>query len=289
MNRRALLVQKFVDGFNSGIIPWVRPWTIRFPHNFLTGRNYSGINVLFLMVDGGTFYATYKQLSDYGVQVQKGSKGKEVVFFKTLVVEDNSKKGEVKEIPLMKTFNVFSENDLVPETIPEVIKKRLWKEPKVFDEAKEKELEAFRFSFIEKTNVRISNQGTRAAYWIGKDLITLPNRSAFATPEGFFSTLFHEQIHATAPFLNRETQGLSGENEKSYAFEELVAEIGSAFLCSHFEIKFSETNTQSYLNGWAKAISDTPEILFKAASQAQKAVDFILGNEPEKTIEGGVL
>jgi len=278
-----IVTEQILSHLDKGIIPWKKPWTskIRFPRNLVTGKLYRGINIWLLLTSSyaSPYWLTFNQIGTLKGKVKKGEKSSIVVFwnFKE-VTELNEKTGEMDKmnIPYLKYYRVFNVLQCEGITYPEQPEENL------IDPVSEAE------ALIEgyKGRPEIKYGFIHACYNPIEDLIKMPNRSAFVNQQEYFSTLFHEAIHSTgaASRLDRETLSKPASfGSKDYAREELIAEMGAAYLCgisgiSHATIE----NSTAYIQGWRDSISKDSRLVVLAAAQAQKAVTYILcGQESE--------
>ncbi len=243
---------------------WFVPWNNSLPNNFITGRNYTGINILILWdaAENRGYstnqWLTFNQIKSINAAVKKGEKATKIFFFKPIKIEEKEKGVSItKTIPLLKTYNVFN----VEQTTIKIAKKRNKKIPDI-----EK--------FIANTGAVIKLDHD-AYYHPRYDYIGIPNINKFLSKEHYYSTLLHELAHWTGhpSRLDRDQSG--GFGSKKYAFEELVAETASCFLNAQFQIDWQQMQHAEYLQSWLKAIEDDPKMLLKAASHAQKIVDFL--------------
>lgn len=264
---------------------FVLPWTqsTDFPLNALTKKHYRGGNILSLwvaqIVKGFTspHWATYKQWTELGAQVKKGEKCSHIVFWKTVTTEP-TKEGEEEETRMIvRASMVFNSEQVEGWTPPAVAARPL------FDRI------AYAEQVVAATgaDIRTSNMG---AYYVRKgDYIGMPNALSFidtktsTAQESYYSTLFHELTHWTGAEqrLCRTKGKKFGDTD--YAYEELVAELGAAFLCAATGISAEpRVDHAHYLANWLKALKNEKSFLFSAASQAQKAFDFIMGFSKEQ-------
>ena len=257
------------DMEKGGKLPWESPWFFAGVRNWKTGRAYRGMNVLSLarsmdmaQLQHGQFL-TYKQAQEVGGQVKAGSHGFPVFFFTKVSLKDKET-GDVDDVPIMRTFTVFG-----VEQVKGI-------EPKP-GQARELTPNAMGDTIIKGSEATIRENGaatfTPAYYQPSGDYISAPRRNLWKTDEAYYSTLFHELIHWTAP-KERANRPHKYEGD-GRAFEELVAELGGAFLSSHVGFKYS-TQHSAYLAHWVSLLKDHKESLYLAASKAQKAVDFLL-------------
>lgn len=278
-----IINQRITDLLEQGTVPWHKPWNAQsnMPRN-ISGREYRGINVFLLATQqyGSAYWLTFNQVQAKGGHVRKGEKSTPVIFWKWLDKKDDD--SATGKIPMLRYYNVFnleqvegvsapepeeSNNDHQPLPLPEEIFKNMPLRPEL------------KFG------------GNRAYYSPSLDYIQLPHLSTFDTPEEYYSTLFHEITHATGhqSRLGRKSilePSYFGSHE--YSKEELVAEMGAAFLCGFSGIEnITIENSAAYIAGWLKALKNDKTLLVHAAAQAQKAADFILnrkGGEQEEVV-----
>ena len=258
---------------NGGLMPWDKPWFYQRPINWDSKKPYNGMNVLSLAYGMAgrekaltiSQFLTYNQAKKAGGQVKTGAKGLSVCFFSMI----DSKKVAGERFPLMKTATVFG--------IEEV--EGLAPRPSVMRELSSNQLGE---KIIAMSGVKVVDNGASipapAFYSPDENFVSCPIKSLFKTEEGFYSTMFHELIHATGH------KDRLDRDKKDYAFEELVAEIGGAFLASYVGYEYS-TQHSVYIASWAKAMTDKKDTLFKACKLAQKAVDYLLEKAGEKAVK----
>jgi antirestriction protein ArdC len=263
----------------KGIIPWKRPWTGRLPTNYDSGRQYRGVNILTLgiaeMIHGfsSSFWLTYKQARKHGGHIRRGERAAYIVFaerkVKEIQKEDGSKEEQVMHF--FRSFPVFNWEQT--EGVP---KKEIGPT-----------LEQDR-DLIEVCNCVLSSMpnpptyreiGTSAFYMPKDDLVNLPPIDIFRTTEGYVATRFHEYAHSTGhkTRLNRPgVMGVASFGGEEYSFEELVAELASAYLCASNGIDNTLENSTAYIQNWLKALKDDKTMLMKASGKATAAVEYIL-------------
>ena len=252
-------------------------WTMPFkslggkPSNALTGKAYRGLNSLWLGLLGYRTVATYRQWLELGYQVQKG--GKSVTISAPMNVKDK-KTGESKMIGF-RPASVFPPSEVLHAESGEP-----WVEPEIDAVDLTERLEtADQYVANLGFDIRHSGEG-RAYYQPAGDFIHMPERAAFSATktstatENYYSTLLHESAHATGHKSRLDRLDL--KNRKGYAFEELVAELSAAFLCNHLDVSSTPREDHAqYLNSWLQALSGDNDYIFKAASEAQKVVDWM--------------
>lgn len=279
-----IITEAIISKLEAGIIPWKKPWnaSTQVPRNFITGKPYRGINAFLLATCGfsSPYFLTFKQVQEKKAQVKAGSKGFPVVFWSTVEVEDRDT-GAEKEIPFMRYYSVFNieQTTLEVPPIPEAER-----EFNVIEEAE-------RIVAAMPHRPEIRHQQAKAFYSPSFDFINMPKQELFHFDAEYYSTLFHELGHSTG---HASRLGRKGVTESSYfgsheySKEELVAEMAAAFLCAEAGIvQATIDNSAAYIGGWLKALKskDNKALVIQAASQAQKASDYILDRKPEELKE----
>lgn len=262
-------------------------WTMPFkslggkPTNPLTGKAYRGLNALWLGLLGYRTVATYLQWQKLGYQVQKG--GKSVTISAPMTVEDK-KTGESKMIGF-RPASVFPPSEVLHAETGEP-----WVEPEIDAVDLTERLEvADQYVSNLGFDIRHSGEG-RAYYQPAGDFIHMPERAAFSATktssatENYYSTLLHESAHATGHKSRLDRLDL--KNKKGYAFEELVAELSAAFLCNQLSVSSAPRDDHAqYLASWLKALDGDNDYIFKAASEAQKVVDWMDAKQVAVSLE----
>jgi antirestriction protein ArdC len=264
------VTDSIIAQLEKGAAPWIKSWKTdsSADKNFITQKAYSGINTLILGMAGysNPSWASYKQWQDKGVQVKKGEKATQIVFFKPVSktsTNENTGETETSGYAVLRAYSVFNAEqtdiEIMPATEPET----------PFNPIPAIE------SKIKETGAIIRHGGDAAFYMPGKDCIQLPNKSAFLSESNYYATVFHELAHWTGAKHRLDRQLDKGKyGNPAYAFEELVAEISAAFLCADYKIQ-GDLRHAGYIESWLKACRDDNKAIFKAAALAQKAVDFI--------------
>lgn len=276
---------KIIASLEAGIKPWVRPWDENAcggpqgPINAATGDRYHGINTLILGMDMRAFasgdprWATYKQAGDKGWQVKKGEKSTTVFFYKPFEVEDAEAKDGKRMGAILKHFAVFHASQI--EGIPP------YKAPSV-EEAPWACPEAANI-ILKNSGAIIREGGDRAFYSPVTDHIQLPPLPAFRGPPEYAATALHELAHWTGheKRLNR-SESMKGKfGSAAYAMEELRAELSSAFISAELGIPTDIPHHASYIENWLKPLKKDKREIFRAAADAQRIVDMVLGFHPE--------
>ena len=274
-----MVTDRIINQLENGVIPWEKPWTgIRSgSFNRISKKPYSLLNQMLLQHESE--YATYKQWQALGGHVRKGEQSEIVVFWKIQPIEEEKEDGtkEVKQIPLLRYFNVFhiSQVDGV--------------EPLSKDELNDitpiEQAESILHDYWTKENITVEHiAGDDAYYSPSRDLIRLPLFEQFKDANEYYSTAFHESVHSTM----KESRCNRAEDRKGklvafgsddYSKEELVAEIGSANIMNILGIETTKSfrNSSAYIQGWLSKLRNDVKFIVSASSKAEKAVDYILG------------
>lgn len=249
---------------------WVKSWSVSgLPVNISSSNNYRGINVPLLGSAGAkkgfdsNVWGTYKQWTEQGGQVRTGEKGTMAVFYKSLNIKDEETDTE-KNIPMLNRFVLFN-SDQVDGV--EVVK------PVTFINDT---IEAGQ-AILSGSGADIRHGGSVAFYTKGEDYIAMPDLERFHSSTDYYLTAFHELTHWTAhkSRLDRNMSSRFGDN--AYALEELIAEMGSAFLAAHTGLSVEPREDHAkYLNSWLNVLKADKKAIFTAASRAQAASDFLL-------------
>ena len=278
-----------VAQLEAGTFPWVQPWStsaagVGLPRNAATRRSYSGVNVLILwgaVIENGYAsqdWLTFRQALAAGGCVRKGERGRTVFYADRFVPKDENELGDgdkVRSISFLKRFTVFNaaQCDGLPERFTAA------PEPLPLGE-RHQAAEAL----IAASGADFRIGGAEAYYVPALDYIQVPPRAAFSDPASFAATALHETAHWTghASRLNRDLSGRFGS--AAYSREELCAELASAYLCAALGIAPTVRHAD-YLGHWLAVLRADNRAIFKAASHASKAADFLLGLAAESKLE----
>lgn len=277
------VTNKIIADLEQGIRTWLKPWNadhlaghIAKPqrHN---GEYYQGLNIILLWaasVESGftsNRWMTFKQAQELGGHVMKGMKGETVIYASTMQRTDTGEDGTETDvaIPFMKSYTVFNTEQI--DGLPEAF--YLKPEPINPDLSRDEALE----TFFAATGATIRHGGDRAYFNISSDFVQMPYLECFADSESYYATLAHEMTHWTRheTRLHREF-GRKRWGDEGYAQEELVAELGSAFLCAELGIT-PETRADhaAYIDSWLKVLKHNKRAIFSAAAHAQRAVEHL--------------
>ena len=261
-----IVTERILELLAAGVVPWRRPWVVSGAVNWISQRPYRGINTL-LLPPGE--YATYKQITEAGGSV-KGAKSQIVVFWRWLEKED-ADTGEAEKIPMLRYYRVFDIKDC------KGIKSKR-KEIR-FDHDPIAEAEAIVDGYADAPPIGFASG--RAYYMPSPDRVSVPPIQDYPKAEEYYSTLFHELIHSSGHQSRLNRPGIeeyAAFGDENYSKEELIAEIGAAMLCATCGIDNSTIeNSAAYIQSWHRKLKNDPTLIVKAAGQAQKATDYILG------------
>jgi antirestriction protein ArdC len=283
------VTNRIVEQLEQGIRPWMRPWSAEHAAGRITrplrstGEPYKGINILQLWASAEIagyacpIWLTFQQAKELGGFVRKGEHGSPVVYASTFKKKDQAEDGqEVEaEIPFLKEYTVFNVEQV--EGLPE----RFY----ALAEPPKEKIERIEHAerFFTNTGAKIEYGGNRAYYAIEADYVRMPPFETFRDSESHAATVAHELTHWTRhPSRLDRDLGRKRFGDEGYAFEELVAELGSAFLCADLQItpEIREDHA-AYIHEWLKVLKDDKRAVFTAASHASKAVDFLHGLQPQ--------
>lgn len=274
------LVQLMIDEMENGTGEWVKSWSAPngFPQNMVSKKHYRGFNSIHLSMVASRkgyvapYWLTFNQVKELGGMVKKGEKSTDIFFYKFLdkskTIKDEETGEELvnlKHIPLLRMYKVFNieQTEGIEYELPE---------PNINNNERYINAE----DFIQSTKADIRYGGDRAFYRPSDDFIQVPEIQFFTDSDNYYATLLHELTHWTGhdTRLDRDKHSRWGDN--TYAFEELIAELGAVFLCSHLGISIEKNRHPEYLQGWVRSLREDPQILWRAASKAQEAFDYVV-------------
>jgi antirestriction protein ArdC len=270
MDIAKLITDRIVEELEQGCIPWVKPWdeSVSSAYNPISGTTYRGMNQLWLSMHGmgrSSAWLTFKQASDAGLSVKKGSKGVPIIFWKPLPITKKDSQGNDIEsvLPMLKHYFVFNADDIEGATFTR----------------KSGSLEGSIDSRVQAIVDRLQlvggvNNADSAFYQGSKDAIGMPVLSSFRSLEDYHATLLHECVHATGHATRLDRKLANRFGSEAYAFEELIAELGAAMLCMHCGID-GKLQHASYIESWLKVLKGDKTAIIKASSKAQASLDFL--------------
>lgn len=289
------VTNKIIADLERGELTWLKPWSAGNMDGRITkplrhnGLAYSGINVLMLWgaaIEAGfssPYWMTFKQAKELDAHVRKGERGNIVVYANTITKTEEQDDGseEERQIPFMKAYTVFNVEQI--EGLPEHYYTK--PEPVIDPASRIEHAEAF----FGATGADIRHGGNRAFYSGSSDHVQMPYFESFHSPEAYYAALAHEVTHWTKhPKRLDRSFGRKTWGDEGYAREELVAELGAAFLCADLELTPEPgTDHAAYIQGWLKVLKEDKRAIFSAAAHAQRAADFLHGlQSPADAKEG---
>jgi len=291
----------------SEYLPWRKPWSINqtgepnYPLNFSTKKHYSGVNLFVLSMEMDMrkhqcpYFMTFKQVSEMKGTVKKGAVSYQICFYTNDLYRNvdtgrtitktaweklpNSEKGNFEPSFTLKFYNAFNAADIDGIDFGDN-----WKPRTLKDFEQIESCENIVYNMPNKPPITEVAQD-KAFYMPSTDSITMPLRGYFERPQEFYSTLFHEMIHATGSenrLDRQEKKKRKAFGDSFYSYEELIAEMGACYLCGESGILyFTLDNSVAYLKSWKSKVinylSEDPKFFFKAAADAQRGADYILG------------
>ena len=279
----AEVTSRVIAEMEQGRLPWVQPWDgagcgCTMPHNAGTGRRYSGMNVLILwaaVIEGGYSsqrWLTYRQAQAAGGNVRKGERGTTVCYADRFTPRDEAERArdedrEARQLAFLKRFTVFNVDQC--EGLPDA----LTATPEL---ARQVDILPQVQAVMDASGADLRVGGADAYYSPSADYVAVPPPAAFHEPINWYRTALHELGHWTGhrTRLNRDQRGSFGSPD--YAREELVAEMASAFACASLSIRPTVRHAD-YVGAWLAVLREDEKAIFRAASAASKAADYLLG------------
>lgn len=277
---------RIVEALEKGVRPWLQPWSAEHAAGRITrplranGIPYQGINVIMLWSEavgkgyGAPVWMTFKQAMELGAHVRKGEQGSLVVYASSVTrkeTDEDSGEESEREIPFLKSYTVFNVEQI--EGLPE----HYYGRPEPVTDALPRIAQAE--TFFAATGADVRHGGGRAYYSISSDHVQMPPFESFRDAESYYAVLAHEMTHWTRhPSRLDRDFGRKRWGDEGYAMEELVAEMGSAFVAAELGLTPEVRDDHaSYIASWLKVLKDDKRAVFTAASHAQRAADFLCG------------
>lgn len=283
-----VITDRILTLLEKGTIPWRQPWSqgagLGDNQNLMSQHQYRGVNALLTAAQGylDPYWLTYKQAQDLGGSIKHGEKGTPIAYFQFGVEEKDD--GSEKKWAMAKYSTVFNVAQCDILGLDKILEKQRAR----------RRAERIEFKPLEKcedilsgykTAPKIDHAEQRAYYRPSTDRINMPVKESFESVEKYYAVLFHELTHSTGSESRLMRQGVMAKNffgSHEYSKEELIAEMGAAFLCSHAGIDSATLdNSAAYIQSWLRRLKDDPKLLMSAASAAQKASDYILNKKPK--------
>jgi antirestriction protein ArdC len=282
------VTDKIIADLNQGVRPWIKPWTagrssgsVSLPLRH-TGEPYRGINILLLWSEAiqkgyqSARWMTYRQALELGGYVRKGEAGSQVVYANCLSMKSVETDGSVnqRDVYLLRAYTVFNTDQIDGLPGEYALTVDPPQDRVILNEAAER--------FVGATKATIRHGGDHAYYTESGDAIQLPHPDCFTDAESYAATQLHELIHWTkhASRLDRHFDS-HRYAYKGYSREELVAELGAAFLCAALGVTAEPREDHAaYISHWLKILQDDCRAIFSAAADAQRAVDYLQALQP---------
>jgi len=275
-----IIANAILEKLEQGSIPWHKPWNGKesMPKNLITKKEYQGINAFLLGCQGygSPYWLTFRQCRELRGIVKKGAKATPVIYWNWLEIERDNEPEE--RVPFLRYYAVFNVEQC--EGIPED------KVPQVAIDTNGIDRLTVCEEIVEAMTDRpvITHNRQAAFYSADRDTINMPLFESFETAEEYYSTLFHELVHSTGHEKRLARPGitdLSPFGTPSYSKEELIAEMGAAFLCGFAGIEnVTLDNSAAYIESWLRKLRHDKKLVIVAAAQAQKAANYILDEAP---------
>nr|WP_303705196.1 zincin-like metallopeptidase domain-containing protein [Brevundimonas naejangsanensis] len=281
------ITNQIIDQLEAGVRPWTQPWTGGRPvtrplrHD---GTPYTGVNILLLWSEAfsrgfaSPTWMTFRQALAMGAHVRKGEKGSTVVYANRIVRTETDEAGDEVEqrIPFLKAYTVFNLDQI--DGLPERYALQLQPQPTINRKVRIGAAEAF----FRACGADIRHGGGSAFYAPGPDFVQMPAFESFQDAQSYYATLGHEMIHWTrhSSRLDRDL-GRQRHGDEGYAREELVAELGAAFLCADLGLAPEPREDHAaYIASWLQVLRDDRRFIVSAAAHAQRAVAWLHGLQP---------
>jgi antirestriction protein ArdC len=284
-----IVTERIIQALERGVVPWRKPWDSREPRNLVTGKRYRGINFFLLGTAGerfgSSYWLTFKQACERGASVRKGEKGCPVFFWKVYESKESSGSEDADDADdtgrrfVARYYTVFNAEQCDGLDYPKPAV------PAARDVQPIAACDAICAGYQGAPAVR--HGGSSAYYSPIGDVVQMPERVRFEKPEAYYAVLFHELVHSTghASRLARFAADAPPPpfGSANYSREELIAEMGAAFLCAEAQIgNDTIDNAAAYVSGWLKVLKQDSRAVVFAAASARKAADRILGARPKE-------
>ena len=273
-----IVTNRIIENLEKGSIPWIKPWHTEntLDKNIKTGNEYNGINRIILGMSGyqSNVWASFKQWQDLGAKVKLHEKGTQIVFYKPVSGVKKNEQGEVESVYncVFNTSYVFNAEQVEGiEIKPRDIEDKPFLNNVNID------------NMVNNTGASIRHGGNSAYYKRDDDFINMPVKSDFNSEANYYATLLHELTHWSGAKHRLDRTKGKRFGDVAYAFEELIAELGSAFLCEKFAVK-GDIRHEGYIQSWLQALKNDNKMIFKASAYAQKSTDYIVNFEALKQV-----
>ena len=279
-----MVTDQIIKQLENGVIAWHKPWSTAEGGaiSYTSRKHYSFLNQMLLGEAGE--YLTFNEIERLGGKINKGAKAKFVVFYKMYKVvskdemvenADGELEPKINTIPLLRYYKVFNvkDTDLSSKI----------KAPETFDTKTAEEIDNVIMDYVMREQIKFQNDrhSDKAFYRRSTDEVVVPMAKQYKDVPEYYSTTFHELVHSTMleSRCNRmKENSLSFFGGEDYSREELVAEIGSAMICTKLGVAIEKSfkNSVAYIQSWIKALKNDPKMIVWASARAEKAADYIL-------------
>ena len=272
-----IVTNRIIENLENGCVPWLKPWHTEntLDKNIKTGNEYNGINRIILGMSGyqSNVWGSFKQWKDLGANVKLHEKGTAIVFYKPVSgVKVTSEGEEIIYNSVFTTSYIFNAEQVEGiEIKPRNIEDKPFLNNVDID------------NMVSNTGANIRHSGNSAYYRPSEDYINMPVKSDFNDEAGYYATLLHELTHWSGAKHRLDRTKGKRFGDTAYAFEELIAELGSAFLCEKYAVK-GDIRHEGYIQSWLKALKNDNKMIFKASAYAQKSTDYIVNFEALKQV-----
>ena len=272
-----IVTNRIIENLEKGCIPWIKPWHTEntLDKNIKTGNEYNGINRIILGMSGyqSNVWGSFKQWKDLGANVRKGETGTAIVFYKPVSGVKVTSEGEtIIYNSVFTTSYIFNAEQVEGiEIKPRNIEDKPFLNNLDID------------TMVMNTGANIRHSGNSAYYKPSEDYINMPIKSDFNDEAGYYATLLHELTHWSGAKHRLDRTKGKRFGDTAYAFEELIAELGSAFLCEKYSVK-GDIRHEGYIQSWLQALKNDNKMIFSASAYAQKSTDYIVNFEALKQV-----
>ncbi len=297
-----VVTNKIVNALEQGVVPWIKPWSTGdassspFPTNAITGRPYAGINVPLLWAEARLRgfrqdrWLTFHQARQAGAHIRKGEQSALAVLYKPMSKEVQDEQGQVLrdeqgnikvvQFALLRAHHLFNLEQTEGLAV-EAERSDTDVSPPAFVDHGPAEL------LLQASGARIDHRfGDEACYHPLRDLIQLPTKAQFEDVGSYYATALHELTHWSGHHSRLQREGITGGHRfgsTEYAFEELVAEMGAAFLCAVTGVS-GELRHEEYLASWLHLLRQDKRAIFRASGQAREASEFLLALQAQPVV-----
>jgi antirestriction protein ArdC len=280
------ITNMILEKLQQGVVPWQKTWKTAYPKNLISGMPYKGINLILLGMQDfeSNYWLSFKQCKDLGGSVKRDEHASMVVFWKPIVkyTEKDVDETTADVHFLLRYYYIFNVSQCnIPEDV--LLKKNIIStNPKII------EAEEIIMGYPKPPAIVINSTIPNPRYLPRLDRVEIMPLANFISSDDYYASLFHELTHSTGSKDRLSRNGIIDSinfGSENYSKEELIAEIGASYLCNISGITKSLENQSAYISNWLQVLQNDNRMVLIAASQAQKACDFILNNSPTNAEE----